>query len=575
MVTRAESVRTDYGRAYTETLTIQAEFERLLRDNPTFYLDTMFAWERPRLCANPPEPEDAATVFYSDASKKVSTDHAWALPPTDPRAPGAGVDSGPVGRWPGVCGPTWTYPAAGAAVPGFTYQTARAEIVPPSPENPVVTLKVLARYGQSEAGLTSTYRAPAVSAFTVYSGSDLALSNVYTSSRRGYVSPIQGNIYSSGSMLLPTDATAKLAGASLFTERGLVGNAGDTSRVYSGSAAQLAAGNGALDIRTKVDAPRPFGALVSSASGLPGLACRTTTPGNTGGYTHQLCLAQGGTAVTGDGSAVTFPAKVAAWLVLPDRDALRVYTASTLRKPAGDCAIGCDLVELGKATLNPGSDPGSGGVWTFQGSFYYPATGVVAADADVYFSRCADALTSTSCGADTWTGAGVAGGGVVMDKSLTVIAGTPENPQDLWVQGPVAAGSPGARLGLVATGKLRIPYWSHPLGGKLVLDASLAALGLGNDAGSAISSYPELMSKATAGAARAWGSDLTVHGSLAAPSFPAPISGFNSVTVLANTNLNAAAPPSFPGFSAAAIRVTNQRQDSGSFCGEASCYGKW
>jgi hypothetical protein len=581
MTTRSEAVRTDYGRAYTETQTVQSEFERRLRDNPTFYLESMFEWERPRVCHTPPPTEVAAVVFHSQATKRVSTAFPYALPPTDPRNPTAGIATGTAGTWPAACGTYWGYPAVGENIPGFTYQNVRAEIIPPTPANPVITLKVLARYGKSEAGLTATYQVPSVAGYTVYSGSDLLLSNVYTSNRPTVRSTVQGNVYSAGSLWGPTDKGAKIGDATLFSEKGIVGNIDSRAKLYSGSAGQVSTSPDIKDIRTKVPNPRTFPSLVSSAGGLPAVGCRTAIPSAVvnypassplAGYSSQLCLKAGGAAVTSAGAAVTFPAAAKAWLVLPDGDFVRVYSSTSLPTIPGACATHCDLIQLAKSGKHPGEALATSTTWTAHGSFNLPASGVIAADNDVFFSRCDGALTQTSCGTATFPGGNVPGGGVTANKSLTVIAGTPAKPADVWLQGPVRTSKAAARVGLVATGQMKVPYWSHGLGSKLDVEANLAALGLGTDK-DAFTSFPAKMSKTTPGSARAWGSDLVVTGSVAAEKFNAPLSGFDTVTIKARAA--GAASPSFPGFTAITERVSNQRQDSTAFCDLAFCYQKW
>lgn len=633
LVTRTESVKTDYSRAYAAAVDVQGEFERRLRDNPRFYLTEVFAYERPRLCAQPPASPMA--VYHSAATKKMSLDFPWALPPDDPRKPAAGLSAADaaangVGSWPAQCGTSWTYLAPGKPLLGFSSQVLRAEIEPPSPDDPSLTLRVLAAVGSQETGIVSVYRPDSAAATTVYSGTDLRLDELYAKDVADTgAAPLEvaGSVYANGRVWLPS-GDVNLGGAQLFAEDGFVGTPGNSqARLYTGRDTELSATQKAIfSLRSSVAQPLTMESLRASAGRVAEVACPKVTadPFNypeghpRDGTSSVLCLAEGGKAVDDSGSIWQAPAHVTAWLLMPTGSTVNVYYAAGTAATEGDdlevagtCRIACQLPALAAADLTAGTHPGgpldTSSVWVSAGKFRLPASGVVGTDATTYVSHCvgfeltgpaaqhpliaanskplksgSSDLTGPQCAPEPDGGA--PGGGIVVDKSLSILAGTPRNPADIVIAGPIrstGAKTPG-HLGLMATGTVRVPYFARPAGGDLPLAASLAAFGFGSgpDAAGLVSQPQQYPARTDAAVDANYGDTLELVGSVAAAKLDG-IGGFRRVEVGADPTLKASPPPYFASFSDRYTRVSTTRLSSQALCGAESatrvntCQGVW
>jgi hypothetical protein len=549
--TRTDTLRSDLDAAYAASVEGRADFERSLAADPRFYLSRVSAAERARVCAF---PGGSVTVQPpADATQSV----AW---------PPAGHPE---------CADRWTYATADHA------GVVREEITPPSPSDVNLHVRLLAAVGNAETGVSADYRMDTAGKFTAYSAGDLHLDDLAS----GAATTLEGALYTGGQMFLPTTADVSLTeGTQLFAEDGFVGSPDGSVRAYTGGDAE----NGLRPIRATLADPQSLEGLRSTARRLQAVGCPGGAPVNfTSGnqYASSLCLAAGAqvmpAAGTGGGSLLTVP-KSAAYLLIfggpTAPDTVDVYAASSAPNATGDCAITCDLPALAAGDVAAGTHPGGGvgarTVWGAKlGTFRLPTTGVITADADVYLSQC---TTFTTAGGTCPSLNGSPEPGMQVGRSVTVVAGSADAPHDVYLSGPVTAAG-NARLGVVATGSVVVPYWSRPAGGSLRVDAALVALGLDHDGTTAaLRSLPAELPPAGGPADPSYAQSLVIRGSVAAPDLDlTSLAGFRAVALQADPELRVDPPPYLPGFTDTWSRYGAARLSSPAVCGQLRCVGSW
>lgn len=567
LISRAEANRTDIGRVQVEQADVQAEFERQLADDPSFFLYRTFAYERPRYCA---------------ASEPASIAGKYLVPRRD-------AQSVPVSQdWPAACTTTWSYPAPGVNLginDGFTtseetvtapvswsaadYPT-RAEVLPPTADDPYLTLRILSAGGQAEVGVQVKYVRTAASTWTLWSSESLDLGEVVTAGSMGR----SAFVYSGGRITLPTGQT-NLTASVLAGEAGVAGlPLSSGARFLTGDPYQVGI-PGFLDIRSTVPRPLTVEELRSSTSATLALACPdlATLPTNsqigTTYRTSYLCLAPGASVVNTSNAVVAVPADVVAWLVTfnpadtntSTPESVNVFYSTTPLQYVQDCAVACDLTVAtaaldaqGSSAAAPLGTPES--PWALLATTYYPSTGIIATDTDVFVSH--SSLPS------------------VAEASVTVIAGTPASPADLFVNGSLST-SENALVGLVGTSDVLFPYFATDGTGSVDVTAALAALGYGSE-GPATTGVPsQRMPDAS--------SDLVLNitGSLASDGI-GDIASTNDFSLVPDPRLRNSAPPMFPSFgntwkpsSTSSLSSMDVCPDvlSDTLSAQPSCLGSW
>jgi len=589
LVTRTETQRTETGRAASVVMDVQAEFERQLALDPSFYLTRVFSYERPRYC---PARLGAST----------GRSYPWVL--------AAGMADASTGRpsdglWPASCGPTWTYPDIGQAVTGYDYSThpSRAEVYPPSGTDPRLRLVVLASVGQSESGSEIFYQRDSVGRWTLYSAGDVTMPDLSAGTLS--LTP-GGSAYAGGLLRLPS-SDASLSHWTLGAESGFVGSATvttDAPTLLSGSASQAGlAGFSAL--RPTVPNALTMPALRSSQSLLERVSCAglaADVPANSGSgsvskSSSRLCLRPGWTVRTASsGTVLSVPSSVRAWLLRPTLyggdPALEVWY-STSDVPLGKrCVLGCSPWQAAASDVAAGRHPASdlaASMWrrlapsgSNENVYLYPSSGVVGTSATTVFSHCSLRTGSSDvCGA-------------VVPASLTVFAGSLSAPADIVIGGPIAYGSvddpsvaaigspadSSALLGLVATGHIVVPFWAVANeGDTLDTVGSLVSLG----AGPAVVGDPD----ESAGAPSARPLLTWSHTGSIAGSSLGSVAGVGDFSLGTDVRLKSQAPPSFPGFSLLPERSSSRRLNSEQICGSrlgnldstgvtvSTCLGVW
>lgn len=551
----AQNAAVTADRAVTARIAadLVGQFEARLADDPQFFTRELFWAERPRVCDT------------GDGSPQVVTASG------DPDAPAT--------AWGPACSQVWTYAAPGADVEGYDPATAlvRAEVWPPSSTNSVLRLRVLATVGATESALETTYQVPSAAQVTLYSQTGVDLDQL--AGPTGTVA-LSGTIYTVGPSLTPArpehtlvpDA-GPLLGARLLSECGFTGATGDataflravdpTSRTAAGCADPGPDPTPVVgDVRTLAPAPLTTDAAVRSVDALRRSACRPvavphlyTAPAQSepsAVWSSQLCLTTGSSVVTAGGQVVpvqsasaSTPAAYRLTFEGGAADAVvRVETATTAPQ---DPAPVSEAQAAYAAGTHPLSAPGT--VWTELGVLPLPATGLIVTDAPTYVGQCTAAIAPGTCTATT------------VARDVTVIAGSPANPTDLVLAAPVSGGG-GADLGLVATGRLTIPFYAHVGGQAMAVDGHLFALGLG------AGGQPSVVTTTADGHT---GTTLTVTGSLGGQSV-APLPGWSRVVVAAPTGDGPARYVTFSPFWRAQARSV---PTSAELCGQLTCATIW
>lgn len=365
--------------------------------------------------------------------------------------------------WPADCGGAWTYEQAEGST--------RVWIRPPSATDPALLIRTIVEVAGTQAGVELRMLPGRTSALTVSSESSLNLGEL----RRGDGAvTITGLVLSGGTLSVPSSGMVFAPDTALAGESGVSGTFDEEVRRYG--PVPSAGTPSVADIRRQVDAPLTAGMLRGRAAELAEAACpggtmRNATPGST-----DLCLQEGRTLVDAAGTTVNAPANVAAWLLLPGRsgentiDVFYRVSASDEALTCPPAEPNCSLPQLAAATAG---HPALLSSWTQLGSFRRPGGGLVATDTTTHLGLCGSAGVGQSSTCAVY-GQG-ADAGVTATSGLTVVVGTVDDPADLYLAGPLrqAAG----RIGVVVTGDVLVPYWSHPVEGDLDLDVDLAVLG--------------------------------------------------------------------------------------------------
>lgn len=411
--------------------------------------------------------------------------------------------------WPVSCGATWSYEPADATA------TVIVLITPPSPSNPELVVSVSARAGTVTAGYIDTYRIGGAQRPTVFSADALDLGELENGTGN---TVLRGTVYSGSTLRFDPGvdtAEALLAAESAMTNLAAYPESGGTAigdrRVATGTP-DLTATPARQPLRSLFPTPLAGDALRAATAALAARACPAgVVPANIADATgadrsSALCLKAGTSVVSSEGAQVTVPTAVA-WLLLPnataagDHDTVDVYYRST---PFTTPACGnCNLRNASEPSLAASNHPGQIAAWTKLATLHLPASGYIGTDATTHIGLCGSGFTATGTCARWGTGEH---SGVRISEHLTVVAGTVQRPRDVYLSGPVTAA--GGRLGVIATGDVKLPYWSTTEGGSLTVEADIVVLGRGDVA--AISSFPS-----TASAANAAGI-ATLNGRLAA-----------------------------------------------------------
>jgi hypothetical protein len=568
-----ESSSADLAAATLQAHNAAAAFESALETNPYFFYAQVFTAtvgsstysEQARLC------DQGSTV--------VQPGGAWSL---------------------ASCGAAWTYRAP------IVTPTAWLRITPPHLDSPVLTVNIMATVGSTSDGLTLTFRMNGTENYTLFSSSALDLTTLPGTPT------LSGPVYTPSTITVPNasspNATSLLGAAQLEAEQGFPTAPIDPSARYYAATASSSAVPPIYSIRNVVPEVLTTQSMRASFSDSYAVAC----PGGTPWYdtfasaSSSLCLKAGSTIVTSSsGTTVIVPAAATAYMLNFATSGPNVaiwYTTRTnpLMIDTSCAASACDLATDssagGPSDVAAGTHPGQLSSWTYLATVPLPETGIIFTDHDVQLGICStgsDTPFLTPGGSCPSLSAGSTDAGMDVAHSLTVLAGTPTTPANVWI-GTSIFTTNNASFGAIATGQLFIPYWSHspystatapttdPTANATtqVLDGAYAAMGYGIDPSlvSPIAPWPQSQQLYTS-ASQNLASSLVLNGSLAAPDLsigtpitaPAatvgPFAAFANVTLANQSQFVTAPPPYFTDFDGTWSLVATTRYTVAQACG--------
>jgi len=445
---------------------------------------------------------------------------------------------------------SWTYTDSSAQ--GFS----RYEVVPPGPTDAALTVKVLTRKGELDAGYEARYVLAGGGRWVWASTGALDASNV--ASPDGV--SISGSAYSLGGVTW---------GPSLsVASKSVVASESGFSGVFSGSGVSLF-GPGQNDVRRVQGGVLRSGDLKASVAAVEKAGCRGTGMIVENSYSSSLCIKQGSTLVTTSGSSVVVPENTLSYMLVFKAASIEIYTKTAradLSEGGELTCTSCDLPGFAGTLSAANKHPGKSTYWTSDGGtlvgeFYYPRNGALVFDGDVYVGVCSSAADEYANGLGCQANGDATEAGTLVQKNLTVVG------NNVVVNAPIEA--KGAfQLGLAARNNVVLPYWIRPKGSVTNVNAHL--LGAGTGTGASVRALPSSLSYAGSGD-RNWGTTLRLRGSVAGVNLSNGFTGWRSSELEARTTLDGGASPWFGGIDPTWVRVSLKRWSGYESCGARTC----
>jgi hypothetical protein len=444
--------------------------------------------------------------------------------------------------WPTACGNTWNYS------PNTNPAAVTLEITPPTPNSPYLVAVFTAHSTSFNTIKKYNFLYNKNSLTTVYSNENLDLNSL---SQGGGLTTIDGPVYSSGYISLPTSNNISLQNTELEAESGFTTTPSDSSTLYYTA---NTAGSSVLRPISQV-APSPYtpASLETSVDRDATMACQPTATNLSSGYLSSLCLERGTFLVNTSGNQTAIPTNTAAYMITfggTSSSTINIYESTVNTYPAGQCSIFCasNTLTNNEATSGSTNPLALLSHWTFVGTFNYPATGIIATDAPTYIGYCGSNfdIANTSC--STISGANP---GMVVTQPITVIAGSTSSPQNIYIDSPINLTGSNDNLGLVATNNIVLTSWATPPGSQLTIDAGLMALGLGDPVNtpSFIQNTPNPAPPIAGSAPNYLGGPLVIKGVLISPNLDiSSINSYEKISFTADPAFTASPPPYWPGF---------------------------
>ena len=382
--------------------------------------------------------------------------------------------------WPSSCGSFWGYQQPGNNI------TEVVKITPPSPKNPNMVVKIISKVGATAAGLVAEYPIGEQAAPVIYSAKSFNIEEL------GESSIVKGVIYSNKEITYSTAIDSSklvLAAEEGITNEGAVpntlANKIDDRRVLTKEPTESQS-----SIRLLYRNPIPVDSLRASARVIERRSCYGSNPVNVSiesvSRSTSLCIQENAVLRKNDNTTTTVPS-AKAYLLIPngtqtDHPSLDIYVRTTnFNHP--DCN-NCDLIAESNSSISSAAHPGVLTSWSKLATTYLPANGYVVTDKDTYIGLCGTSFTNEqSCQSFNNSSPGV-----MITDPFTILAGTIDKPKDVYLSGPINSIDTDKRLGVLATRKVYIPYWSTPRNKTLNLSVDIAVTNSANQ--SAIESYP-------------------------------------------------------------------------------------
>lgn len=511
--------------------------EAQLQANPGGFLRSVFAEERARVCLAGPR---SGNVFQPGDAFPVS------------------------------CGAFWTYTNAASTQP------VAVELVPPTAAQPELHVRVLARAASLDSGVEAVYTLDGARRWVWASTGTLTLGSAGASDTVS----VDGGMYAASGVLgapgggfsledgsvVATDGVFALAPSdpelSWYARTPLLGAAPPIASVRDVQRTTLSAGS----LATTVDVLENAACPGSTAVNYTAAELATTKVAST---TSHLCLRAGASLVNDAGQAVAVPAGTTAYLLLTDAPVagkLTVYaTTATIDLSATSTLLCTPRPSCASSAMDTDDHPGKLSFWetapsTLLGTFYLPASGVVAADGDVYLGACSTNRNEYALGEVCAALSGTEPG-MTLSRPLTVLAGTLRNPADVVVGSTIHVRS-GGQLAAVGSARVVFPYWMQAPSGQSVVAAHLLGAGV-KTTGSSVVSFPSIASPSERTA------PLVINGSVTGVDLPVGLATASEVRY--RFPPERATPPWFGGADATWRRTALLRLAGTDACGQRTC----
>ena len=429
---RVTASRRAYDLAYGSAQQLANEVARTLNANPNSLLESVSENEPNRICA---------AVITNGQPTVISSGSPW----------------------PSACGTTWSY--------GSTDSRSSVWVELPGLGSSNLTIRAISEVAGTKAGIEMRMR-PGTTYSSVFSEAGFDISEL---SGGTSTSELQGLIYSRGSINIPASGVA-FENTVVASESSLTGATPSGITRYAGSSV----GTGISPVRDLLLNQVVPGSLRGKLGSLASLACPDAAHAVTASESNHLCLKSGVTLINVTSQSVQAPGTVASWLIMPSKssdNSIDVYLKTSIGELAESCPSStpnCSLAELAEETLGHPSRVES---WTLLGTFAIPSSGLIYTDTTTHLGLCGSGFATENgeCTAYRTTTPGL-----TLTQDLTLIVGTPSDPADLYITGPIS--SPSSDLGLAVSGDLIIPYWARPVRGNMTIDSDILVLGRSTDA---------------------------------------------------------------------------------------------
>lgn len=461
----------------------------------------------------------AARSTADDTARRLAADPYVMLREVGPDEPGriceaVLVDGEPIvvapgQAWPADCGARWTYDESESST--------NVWLRPPTGADPALLIRAVVEVAGTRAGVELRMLPGRNGALTLSSEGALNLSQL----RRGTGNlTVSGLVHAGGVLDLPSSDVTWENDSVLASESGFTGTVPTGVRRYG---AQPSTDEPVIgDVRTQVPSQLVAGTLRARHLELLEAACPGGTMRNVADGSTELCLAAGGQLVDAGGSSVSAPPTMSAWLLLPGRSGSGTIDV-LYRISDGDEALVCPTAQptcsLPQLAASTPGHPALLSAWTSLGTFRLPAGALVSTDRTTHLGLCGPAGVGQ---ASTCTVHGSGSSPGVTSEGFTLLVGSATDAADLYVSGPVRQGS--GRIGVLVSGDVLLPYWSHPVGGDLDVEIDLAVLGRTADAPVRSLPSPRPSNQENVG------DELRLNGAIALARGPLDLDGFESVS---------------------------------------------
>jgi hypothetical protein len=522
--TRSDATRIDRYDAYSAIRSAQRGFENELASAPFFYYTEVYALERARVC--------------------TAGDNRVVQPGTP---------------WPSECGTQWSYQQADA--PG----AVRLEIEPSNIDEPNLNVKAISLVGRSVIAMQWSYAPDSAGRYSLASSSDLDLNQL----PHGAGSELTGELYSDGVLTLPSFAI--IGGRGVVSARDGYLGAPETSP-YSENPVRFFGPTEDLSGNVPVYPIRELHPISGTASGMNAMfatsveiACGTGTPVSVNGAATSLCLSPGGTVIGADLNPLVLPATATRFMLIFSQASDRsvdVYWSDRSDSAPSTCGGGCNLSSSSQASITAGEHPGAASYWSSVGTLLLPYHGIIHSSIDTQIGMCGSNFASTASACTSWNTTA----GMEVRANVSVLVGSLLEPADVYLGGDIFVADT-ASFGVVASGRILLPYWAASTDEVQHLEGSYVGLAIGGYS-AGVETYPAVNSS---------GSNtrdaLLLEGGFTGNGIDTSFPLYDSIQIVGRARHWRTPPPLFLSPTGSWRLMSSTRVSAAENCGTSDCSG--